>query len=85
MIKNHGGKTFIPAMPQCYLDLWHKEVWPHVLKVHGGGTNKGSILDRKVITTNSKLERIKRFGPTWSWMSLSKAAREQEWQLDADG
>ncbi len=86
MIKNHGGKTFLPAMPQCYLDLWHEDVWPHVLKVHGGDTNKGSILDRrKVSTTNDKLERIKRFGPTWSWMSLSDAAQEQEWELDADG
>jgi len=85
MIKNHGGKTFIPAMPQCYLELWHKEVWPHVLKVHGGDNLKGSILDRKVSTTNSRLERIKQFGPTWSWMSLSEAAKEQEWQIDADG
>jgi hypothetical protein len=72
-------------MPQCYLELWHQIVWPKVLKDHGGDTIKGSILDKKVITTNSQLERIKQFGPTWSCMALSKAAKAQEWQLDADG
>ena len=85
MIKNHGGKTFIPAMPQCYLELWHRIVWPMALKEYGGDMNKGSILNKKVSTTNPKLERIKRFGPTWSWMSLSKAAKAQEWAIDADG
>ncbi len=84
MTRNHGGKTFIPAMSQCYLELWHRIVWPMALKKYGGDANRGSILDRKV-TTNSQLERIRQFGPTWSWMALSKAAKEQEWQLDADG
>jgi len=54
------------------------------LKKYGGDANRGNILDGKV-TTNSQLERIRQFGPTWSWMALSKAAKEQEWQLDADG
>jgi len=54
------------------------------LKKYGGDANRGSILVGKV-TTNSQLERIRQFGPTWSWMALSKAAKEQEWQLDADG
>jgi len=85
MTRNNGGRTFTPAMPQCYLELWHQIVWPKVLKDHGGDTIKGSILDKKVITTNSQLERIKQFGPTWSCMALSKAAKAQEWQLDADG
>ncbi len=84
MTRNHGGKTFIPAMPQCYLELWHRIVWPMALKKYGGDANRGNILDGKV-TTNSQLERIRQFGPTWSWMALSKAAKEQEWQLDADG
>ena len=84
MIKNHGGKTFIPAMPQCYLELWHRIVWPMALKEYGGDMNKGSILAKKVSTTNDKLERIKQFGPSWSWMSLSREAREQEWAIDAD-
>jgi len=82
---NRGGELHLPAMPQCYLELWHQIVWPKVLKDHGGDTIKGSILDKKVITTNSQLERIKQFGPTWSWMALSKGAKAQEWQLDADG
>jgi hypothetical protein len=85
MIKNHGGKTFIPAMPQCYLELWHRIVWPMALKKYGGDTNKGSILDKKVSTTNDKLKRIKQFGPTWSWMSLSREAQNQEWAIDANG
>jgi len=83
MTRNNGGKLFIPAMPQCYLELWHRIMWPKVLKEHGD-TNKGSILGEKVITTNRKLERIKQFGPSWSWMSLSREAREQEWAIDAD-
>jgi len=85
MTRNNGGRTFTPAMPQCYLELWHQIVWPKVLKEHDGDTIKGSILVKKVITTNNKLERIKQFGPTWSWMALSKAAKAQECQLDADG
>ena len=85
MIKSHGGKTFIPAMPQCYLELWHRIVLPMALKKYGGDTIKGSILDKKVATTNSQLERIKQFGPAWSWMSLSEAAKNQEWAIDADG
>ncbi len=85
MTRNHGGKTFIPAMPQCYLELWHRIVWPMALKKYGGDVNKGSILDKKVSRTNSQLERIKQFGPTWSWMSLSPQAKAEEWELDADG
>ncbi len=84
MTRNHGGKTFIPAMPQCYLELWHRIVWPMALKKYGGDTNRGSILDRNV-TTNSQLERIRQFGPSWSWMALSKAAKNQEWEIEADG
>ena len=85
MIKSHGGKTFIPAMPQCYLELWHRIVWPLALKKYGGDTIKGSILDKKVLTTNSQLERIKQFGPAWSWMSLSPQAKAEEWELEANG
>jgi hypothetical protein len=85
MIKSHGGKTFIPAMPQCYLELWHRIVWPMALKKYGGDTIKGSILDKKVLTTNSQLERIKQFGPAWSWMSLSPQAKAEEWELEANG
>ena len=85
MIKNHGGKTFIPAMPQCYLELWHRIVWPMALKKYGGDTMKGSILDKKVLTTNSLLDRIKQFGPAWSWMSLSPQAKAEEWELEANG
>ena len=85
MIKSHGGKTFLPAMPQCYLELWHRIVWPMALKKYGGDTIKGSILDKKVLTTNSQLERIKQFGPAWSWMSLSPQAKAEEWELEANG
>ena len=85
MIKSHGGKTFIPAMPQCYLELWHRIVWPMALKKYGGDTIKGSILDKKVLTTNSQLERIKQFGPAWSWMSLSPQAKAEEWELESNG
>ncbi len=85
MIKNNGVKTFIPSMPQCYLELWHRIVWPMALKKYGGDVNKGSILDKQKASTNSQLERIKQFGPAWSWMSLSSEAKAQEWQLDADG
>ena len=73
----------LPAMPACYLEYWHEVVWPHVLKQHGGDTNKGSILDKKVSTTNPHLERIKQFGPTWSWMALSPEAKAQEWRLES--
>ena len=72
-------------MPQCYIALWHEIVWPKVLKQYGGDINKGSILDKKVTTTNSELEQWRKFGPAWSWMTLSKAAREQEWEIEANG
>ena len=84
MTRNNGGRTFIPAMSQCYLELWHRIVWPMALKKYGGDANRGSILDRKV-TTNSQLERIRQFGPTWSWMALSREAQNQEWEIEADG
>ena len=82
---NRGGELHLPAMPACYLELWHRIVWPKALKEYGGDNPKGSILDKKVLSTNTELERIKQFGPTWSWMSLSREAREQEWAIDADG
>ena len=82
MIKT-GGELHLPAMPACYLELWHRIVWPKVLKHYGGDNLKGSILDKKVISTNTELERIKKFGPTWSWMALSKAAKAQEWRLES--
>ena len=73
----------LPATPACYLELWQRIVWPKVLKKHGGDNLKGSILDKKVSTTNPQLERIKQFGPTWSWMALSPEAKEQEWRLES--
>ena len=78
-----GGELHLPAMPACYLELWHRIVWPMALKEHGGDTIKGSILDKKVSTTNPQLERIKQFGPTWSWMALSPEARREEWRLES--
>ena len=54
------------------------------VKKYGGDTIKGSILDKKVITTNIKLERIRQFGPSWSWMSLSREAKNQEWEIEFD-
>ncbi len=85
MTRNNGGKTFIPAMPQSYLELWHRIVWPMALKKYGGDTIKGSILDKKISTTNSQLERIKQFGPSWSWSALSRETQIQEWEIEADG
>ena len=73
----------LPAMPACYLELWHRIVWPMALKEYGSDTIKGSILDKKVISTNTELERIKQFGPSWSWMALSPAARREEWRLES--
>lgn len=78
-----GGELHLPAMPQCYLESWQRIVWPKVLKKHGGDNLKGSILDKKVSTTNPQLERIKQFGPTWSWMALSPEAKAQEWRLES--
>ena len=80
---NRGGELRLPAMPQCYLESWQRIVWPKVLKKHGGDNLKGSILDKKVLSTNTELERIKRFGPTWSWMALSPEAKAQEWRLES--
>lgn len=73
----------LPAMPACYLELWHRIVWPKVLKKHGGDNLKGSVLDKKVTTTSTELERIKLYGPAWSWMALSPEAKEQEWRLES--
>ena len=73
----------LPAMPACYLELWQRIVWPKVLKKHGGDNLKGSILDKKVSTTSTELERIKLYGPAWSWMALSPEAKEQEWRLES--
>ena len=78
-----GGELHLPAMPQCYLESWQRIVWPKVLKKHGGDNLKGSVLDKKVSTTNPQLERIKKFGPTWSWMALSPEAKAQEWRLES--
>jgi hypothetical protein len=58
-------------------------VWPKALKEYGGDNIKGSILDKKVSTTNPQLERIKQFGPTWSWMALSPEARREEWRIES--
>ena len=75
----------LPAMPACYLELWHRIVLPMAVKEHGGDILKGSILDKKVSPTNPQLERIKKFGPSWTWMALSPEAKAQEWELDAGG
>ena len=80
---NRGGELHLPAMPACYIELWHRIVWPKALNHHGGDNLKGSILDKKVISTNTELERIKKFGPTWSWMALSPEAKAQEWRLES--
>ena len=83
------SKTFIPAMPQCYIELWFEIKWPEILKKYGGNANKSSILSAKVASANTELERWRKFGPAWSWMALSEAARQQEWQIqqerEADG
>ena len=80
---NRGGELRLPAMPQCYLESWQRIVWPKVLKKHGGDNLKGSILDKRVSTTSTELERIKLYGPAWSWMALSPAARREELRLES--
>jgi len=77
-------KEFIPAMPQCYIELWFEIKWPSILKKYGGNANKSSILSAKVTTTNTELERWRKFGPAWSWSALSEAARQQEWQIQQE-
>jgi hypothetical protein len=76
---NRGGELRLPAMPQCYLESWQRIVWPKVLKKHGGDNLKGSVLDKKVTTTSTELERIKLYGPAWSWMALPPWARDAYW------
>jgi len=78
------SKTFIPAMPQCYIELWFEIKWPEILKKYGGNANKSSILSAKVASANSELERWRKFGPAWSWSELSKEAREQEWEIQQE-
>ena len=80
---NRGGELHLPVMPLCYLELWHRIVWAKALKEYGGDTIKGSILDEKVSTINPRLERIKQFGLTWSWMALSPEAKAQELRLES--
>ena len=82
MIKT-GGELHLPAMPQCYLELWRRIVWPKALKHHGGDDLKGSTLDKKVLSTDTELERIKKFGPTWDWMRLTPEAKAQELRLES--
>ena len=80
---NRGGELHLPAMPACYIELWFRIRWPKLLKAYGGDNLKGSILDKKVLSTNTELERIKQFGPTWDWMALTPDAKAQEWRLES--
>ena len=66
----------LPAMPACYLESWHRIIWPKVLKKYGSDNLKGSILDKKVTTTNPELERIRLYGPAWSWIALPQWAKD---------
>ena len=77
-------KEFIPAMPQCYIELWFEIKWPEILKKYGGNANKSSILSAKVASANTELERWRKFGPAWSWSELSEAARQQEWEIQQE-
>ena len=76
-----GSRTYIPAMPQIFVSAWFERVWPKRLAEHRSAI-AGTILDPPDISESAELQRIKQFGPSWTWMSYTPAQKEYFWQLD---
>ena len=76
-----GTRTHIPTMPQVFVNAWFKQIWPrHVAKHRTAAT--GTILDRPDTSESAELQRIRQFGPAWTWMGYSKAQKEYFRALD---
>lgn len=76
-----GSRTYIPAMPQIFVSAWFERVWPKRLAEHSSAST-GSIFDPPDVCESSELQRIKRFGPAWTWMGYSDAQKEYFRALD---
>ena len=76
-----GTRTFIPTMPKVFVDAWFTQIWPKRLAEHSSAST-GSILDPPDICESSELQRIKQFGPSWTWMSYTPAQKEYFRALD---
>jgi len=77
-----GTKTFYGNVPTSFRAWWLENVYPtHVAKLQGD-TGGGCILDQPADADTAELQRLRRFGPTWSWWSVPPNLREQWWSLD---
>lgn len=72
-----GTKTFYGNVPASFRRWWLEHVYPkHVAKLQGDATG-GCILDQPIDTDTAELQRLRRFGPTWSWWSVPEDQRSR--------
>jgi len=77
-----GIKTLYGNVPTSFRSWWLENVYPARVAVLRGDTNGGCILDQPADADTAELQRLRRFGPAWSWWSVPAEQREQWWALD---
>ena len=77
-----GTKTFTGNVPASFRAWWLENVYPARVAVLRGDTSGGCILDQPADADTPELQRLRRFGPTWSWWSVPEDQREQWWSHD---
>jgi hypothetical protein len=75
-----GTKTYYGTYPASYRRWWFEHVYPvRASRLAGALDDSGSILDPPV-AADSELERLKRFGPCWSWWGVPEHERQKWWE-----
>jgi len=73
-----GTKTFYGNVPVSFRAWWLEQ---HAAKLQGD-TGGGCILDQPADADTAELQRLRRFGPTWSWWSVPADQHDYWWSLD---
>jgi len=77
-----GTKTFYGNVPASYRRWWFQRIYPtHAARLQGI-TGGGGILDQPASADTAELQRLRQFGPTWSWWSVPQDLREHFWSQD---
>lgn len=75
-------RTHYGDVPDAYRRWWLENAYPiKAAQIGGADDGGGSILERLVDSYDPELERLRRFGPCWSWWSVPDDERARWWSL----
>lgn len=79
-----AAKTFYGNVPASFRAWWLEHIYPAQAAALRGdlAAGGGGILHQPLGGDSAELQRLRRFGATWSWWSVPQDLREYFWAQD---